>query len=185
ESGTITLDFGPLHLTDLQDYVDRTFRPTALQQNLDFAISIDPRLPTVIETDAKRLQQILKNLLSNAFKFTAKGSVELRIVPAETGWSAGRAQLDAAAQVIAFVVADSGVGIPANKQKVIFEAFQQADGTTSRRYGGTGLGLSISRELTGLLGGEITVKSVPGTGSTFVLYLPLPKDTAVGRSAPA
>src|SRR5467141_3975934 len=185
ESGTVTLNFGPLRLTDLRDYVDRTFRPTALEQNLDFTISIDPRLPTVIETDEKRLQQILKNLLSNSFKFTAKGSVGLRIVPAETGWSAGRAQLDAAAQVIAFVVADSGVGIPANKQKVIFEAFQQADGTTSRRYGGTGLGLSISRELTGLLAGEITVKSVPGTGSTFVLYLPVPKDAAVGRSPPA
>src|SRR5437762_2040068 len=185
ESGTITLDFGPLHLTDLQDYVDRTFRPTALQQNLDFTISIDPRLPAVIETDEKRLQRILKNLLSNAFKFTAKGTVELRIVPAESGWSPGRAQLDAAAQVIAFVVADSGVGIPADKQKVIFEAFQQADGTTSRRYGGTGLGLSISRELTGLLGGEITVESAPGTGSTFVLYLPLPKEPAVGRASPA
>src|SRR6184192_897057 len=140
ESGTITLDFGPLRLTDLQDYVDRTFRPTALEQNLDFTISIDPRLPTVIETDEKRLQRILKNLLLNAFKFTAKGTVELRIVPAESGWSPGRAQLDAAAQVIAFVVADTGVGIPANKQKVIFEAFQQADGTTSRRFGGTGLG---------------------------------------------
>ncbi len=185
ESGTITLDFGPLRLTALRDYVDRTFRPTALEQNLDFTISVDPRLPTVIETDEKRLQQILKNLLSNSFKFTAKGTVELRIVPAETGWSPGRAQLDAAAQVIAFVVADSGVGIPANKQKVIFEAFQQADGTTSRRYGGTGLGLSISRELTGLLGGEITVASVPGTGSTFVLYLPLPKEPAVGRTPPA
>ncbi len=185
ESGTITLDFGPLRLTDLQDYVDRTFRPTALEQNLDFTISIDPRLPTVIETDEKRLQRILKNLLSNAFKFTAKGTVELRMVPAASGWSPGRAQLDAAAQVIAFVVADSGVGIPADKQKVIFEAFQQADGTTSRRYGGTGLGLSISRELTGLLGGEITVESAPGTGSTFVLYLPLPKEPAVGRALPA
>src|SRR5438309_7168045 len=185
ESGTITLDFGPLRLTDLRDYVDRTFRPTALEQNLDFTISIDPRLPTVIETDEKRLQRILKNLLSNAFKFTAKGTVELRMMPAESGWSPGRAQLDAAAQVIAFVVADSGVGIPADKQKVIFEAFQQADGTTSRRYGGTGLGLSISRELTGLLGGEITVESAPGTGSTFVLYLPLPKEPAVGRAPPA
>jgi len=185
ESGTITLNFGPLRLTDLRDYVDRTFRPTALEQNLDFTISVDSRLPTAIETDEKRLQQILKNLLSNAFKFTAKGTVELRIVPAETGWSPGRAQLDAAAQVIAFVVADSGVGIPANKQKVIFEAFQQADGTTSRRYGGTGLGLSISRELTGLLGGEITIASVPGTGSTFVLYLPLPKEPAEGRAPPA
>jgi len=185
ESGTITLNFGPLRLTDLRDYVDRTFRPTALEQNLDFTISIDPRLPTVIETDEKRLQQILKNLLSNAFKFTTKGTVELRMVPAESGWSPGRAQLEEAAQVIAFVVADSGVGIPADKQRVIFEAFQQADGTTSRRYGGTGLGLSISRELTGLLGGEITVKSVPGAGSTFVLHLPLRQEAAVGRAAPA
>jgi signal transduction histidine kinase/HAMP domain-containing protein len=184
ESGTITLDYKPLRLTDLRDYVDRTFRPTALEQNLDFTISIDRRLPTVIESDEKRLQQILKNLLSNAFKFTAKGSVELRIVPAQSGWSPGRAQLEVAAQVIAFEVADSGVGIPANKQKVIFEAFQQADGTTSRRHGGTGLGLSISRELTGLLGGEITVKSVPDTGSTFVLYLPLPKEPAVETPAP-
>jgi signal transduction histidine kinase len=185
ESGTITLDYKPLRLTDLRDYVDRTFRPTALEQNLDFTISIDRRLPPVIESDEKRLQQILKNLLSNAFKFTAKGFVELRIVPAQSGWSPGRAQLDAAAQVIAFEVADSGVGIPANKQKVIFEAFQQADGTTSRRHGGTGLGLSISRELTGLLGGEITVKSVPGAGSAFVLYLPLPKEPAVARAPPA
>jgi signal transduction histidine kinase/HAMP domain-containing protein len=185
ESGTVTLNYRPLRLTDLRDYVDRTFRATALEQNLDFTISIDPRLPTVIESDEKRLEQILKNLLANAFKFTAQGSVELRIVPAESGWSPGRAQLDAAAQVIAFEVVDSGVGIPANKQKVIFEAFQQADGTTSRRHGGTGLGLSISRELTGLLGGEITVESVPGTGSTFVLYLPLPKEAAVARAPPA
>jgi signal transduction histidine kinase/CheY-like chemotaxis protein len=179
ESGTVTLDFGPLRLTDLRDYVERTFRPTALEQKLDFTISIDPRLPAVIETDEKRLQQILKNLLSNAFKFTARGSVQLRIGSAESGWSAGRAQLDTAAQVVAFVVADTGVGIPANKEKVIFEAFQQADGTTSRGYGGTGLGLSISRELTALLGGEITVASVPGQGSTFVLYLPLPREPVV------
>src|SRR5712664_3064765 len=172
ESGTITLDFGPLRLTALRDYVDRTFRPTALEQNLDFTISVDPRLPTVIETDEKRLQQILKNLLSNSFKFTAKGSVGLRIVPAETGWTSGHPQLDAAEKVVAFAVTDTGIGIPENKKRVIFEAFQQADGTTSRKYGGTGLGLSISRELTRLLGGEIRVESTPGKGSTFMLYLP-------------
>ncbi|TLZ25889.1 MAG: GAF domain-containing protein, partial [Gammaproteobacteria bacterium] len=174
ESGTVTLDFGPLRLTDLKDYVERTFRPTALEQKLDFSVSIDPGLPVTIETDEKRLQQVLKNLLSNAFKFTARGAVQLRIAPAESGWSPGRAQLATASEVIAFIVSDTGVGIPANKQKVIFEAFQQADGTTSRRFGGTGLGLSISRELTALLGGEIAVQSVPGAGSTFVLYLPLP-----------
>ncbi|TLZ37041.1 MAG: response regulator [Gammaproteobacteria bacterium] len=179
ESGTVTLDFGPLRLTDLKDYVERTFRPTALEQKLDFSVSIDPGLPVTIETDEKRLQQVLKNLLSNAFKFTARGAVQLRIAPAESGWSPGRAQLATASEVIAFIVSDTGVGIPANKQKVIFEAFQQADGTTSRRFGGTGLGLSISRELTALLGGEIAVQSVPGAGSTFVLYLPLPKEPVV------
>src|SRR5204863_393549 len=163
----------------LKDYVERTFRPTALEQKLDFSVSIDPGLPVTIETDEKRLQQVLKNLLSNAFKFTARGSVQLRIAPAESGWSPGRAQLATASEVIAFIVSDTGVGIPANKQKVIFEAFQQADGTTSRRFGGTGLGLSISRELTALLGGEIAVQSVPGAGSTFVLYLPLPKEPVV------
>src|SRR5438067_1683749 len=179
ESGTVTLDFGPLRLTDLKDYVERTFRPTALEQKLDFSVSIDPRLPVTIETDEKRLQQVLKNLLSNAFKFTARGSVQLRIAPAESGWSPGRAQLATASEVIAFIVSDTGLGIPANKQKVLFEAFQPADGTTSRRFGGTGLGLSISRELTALLGGEIAVQSVPGAGSTFVLYLPLPKEPVV------
>src|SRR2546421_479035 len=179
ESGTVTLDFGPLRLTDLRDYVERTFRPTALEQKLDFSVSIDPGLPVTIETDEKRLQQVLKNLLSNAFKFTARGSVQLRIAAAESGWSPGRAQLATASEVIAFTVSDTGVGIPANKQKVIFEAFQQADGTTSRRFGGTGLGPSISRELTALLGGEIAGQSVPGAGSTFVLYLPLPKEPVV------
>jgi signal transduction histidine kinase len=127
---------------------------------LQFVISVDPALPAAIRTDMPRLKQVLKNLLANAFKFTRQGSVTLEIAPA-------------ADQRIAFCVADTGIGIPAEKQKIIFEAFQQADGTTSRQYGGTGLGLSISRELTRLLGGEIRVASEPGKGSAFTLYLPL------------
>ncbi|HEV2227919.1 MAG TPA: response regulator [Steroidobacteraceae bacterium] len=177
ESGTVTLDVGTLRMADLRDYVERTFRPTALEKQLEFKIAIDAEL-AVIETDEKRLQQILKNLLSNAFKFTRQGSVELRVERVAGGWPRGSARLASAAEVIAFTVADTGIGIPEDQQRVIFEAFQQADGTTSRHYGGTGLGLSISRELAGLLGGEIVVRSSPGKGSTFVLYLPLPPAAA-------
>jgi signal transduction histidine kinase/DNA-binding response OmpR family regulator/HAMP domain-containing protein len=183
ESGTATLDMGTLRMADLKDYVERTFAPTALEKQLDFTINIDPQLPA-IETDEKRLQQILKNLLSNAFKFTRQGSVELRVEPVHGGWPAGNARLDGAAEVIAFTVADTGIGIPENQQKVIFEAFQQADGTTSRHYGGTGLGLSISRELAGLFGGEIVVASAPGKGSSFVLYLPLPTAASAPLARP-
>jgi signal transduction histidine kinase/HAMP domain-containing protein len=183
ESGTVTLDLGTLRMPDLKDYVERTFRPTALEKQLDFTINIDPQLPA-IETDEKRLQQILKNLLSNAFKFTRQGSVELRVERVHGGWPAGNARLDGAAEVIAFTVADTGIGIPENQQKVIFEAFQQADGTTSRHYGGTGLGLSISRELAGLFGAEIVVASAPGKGSNFVLYLPLPTPAVAEANAP-
>ncbi len=182
ESGTITLDFGPLRLTDLRDYIERTFRPTAREMKLAFSIDIDAHLPPVIETDEKRLRQILKNLLSNAFKFTADGRVELQFMSAAAGWSPGNARLDSAKGVLAFAVCDTGVGIPDEKQGVIFEAFQQADGTTSRQYGGTGLGLSISRELTQLFGGEISVESDPGKGTRFVVYLPLL--TEVAASAP-
>jgi signal transduction histidine kinase/DNA-binding response OmpR family regulator/HAMP domain-containing protein len=184
ESGTVTLDVSALGMADLKDYVERTFRPTAVEKQLDFTVTIDPQL-VAIETDEKRLQQILKNLLSNAFKFTRNGSVELRVECVPSGWPAGNARLDGAAKVIAFTVADTGIGIPEDQQKIIFEAFQQADGTTSRHYGGTGLGLSISRELAGLLGGEIAVTSVPGKGSSFVLYLPLVRAEAPGAAAPA
>ena len=161
ESGAVTmLNMAPARLDELRDDLERTFRQVAQDKGLQFAITLDPALPVSIRTDMPRLKQVLKNLLANAFKFTRQGSVSLAIAP-----SADRR--------IAFAVTDTGIGIAAEKQKIIFEAFQQADGTTSRQYGGTGLGLSISRELTRLLGGEIRVASEPGKGSTFTLYLPL------------
>jgi signal transduction histidine kinase/DNA-binding response OmpR family regulator/HAMP domain-containing protein len=178
ESGTVTLDIAPERFSELRDYVERAFRQGAEDKGLAFTVDTAPDLPAVIRTDEKRLQQILKNLLSNAFKFTEKGKVDLRISPVKSGWTPGHPQLDAAKKVVAFAVTDTGIGIPENKKKVIFEAFQQVDGTTSRKYGGTGLGLSISRELTRLLGGEIRVESSPGKGSTFTLYLPFTPEMA-------
>ncbi|HET7766827.1 MAG TPA: response regulator [Burkholderiales bacterium] len=178
ESGTVTLDIAPERFSELLGYVERTFRQVAQNKGLGFTVEAAHDLPAVIHTDEKRLQQILKNLLSNAFKFTEQGTVALRIFVADAGWSDGHVQLDAAARVVAFAVTDTGIGIPEAKQKVIFEAFQQVDGTTSRKYGGTGLGLSISRELTRLLGGDIRVESSSGEGSTFTLYLPLMHEPA-------
>jgi signal transduction histidine kinase/CheY-like chemotaxis protein/HAMP domain-containing protein len=172
ESGAMQVDVSECLVSGLQDYVERTFRQLAQQKGLRFAVEIDRRSPAALWTDERRLQQILRNLLSNAFKFTEKGEVLLRIRPAERGWSRGNAALDKASGVLAFSVVDTGIGIPFEKQRIIFEAFQQADGTTSRRYGGTGLGLSISRELSKLLGGEIAVESAPGRGSTFTVFLP-------------
>ena len=171
ESGTIAVEPGEVRLVDLRDYVEQNFRHVAQQKQLDFSVELQPGVPISVVTDAKRLQQILKNLLSNAFKFTEHGHVTMEVKLASYGWSRGHEILNQADAVIAFSVTDTGIGIPEEKQRIIFEAFQQADGTTSRRYGGTGLGLSISREIARLLGGEIRVVSVPGTGSTFTFYL--------------
>jgi signal transduction histidine kinase/DNA-binding response OmpR family regulator/HAMP domain-containing protein len=173
ESGTVTLDIGEMALESLRDQMHRTFAQIAQDKKLDFSIDIDPDLPPSMYTDDKRLLQIIKNLLSNAFKFTESGSVRLRVDRVAEGWSPGNEHLNKAGQVLAFSVHDSGIGIPEDKQRIIFEAFQQADGTTSRKYGGTGLGLSISREITRTLGGELKVESEPGQGSTFTLFLPL------------
>jgi CheY-like chemotaxis protein/signal transduction histidine kinase/HAMP domain-containing protein len=172
ESGTVTVDVADVPFDDLRDFTERTFRHVAQNKGLEFETELDGGLPRSISTDSKRLEQVLKNLLSNAFKFTERGRVDLRIAPAAEGWSRAHEELNRARQVIAFSVADTGIGIAADKQRLIFQAFQQADGTTSRRYGGTGLGLSISREIATLLGGEIRVVSTPEKGSTFTLYLP-------------
>ncbi|MEH2175346.1 hybrid sensor histidine kinase/response regulator [Nostoc sp.] len=172
ESGTMSIDMTQMPLTDLGEQIERTFRQIAQSKGLGFAIEFTPELPNSIYTDVKRIQQVLKNLLSNAFKFTEQGEVRLRIAVAKLGWSNDNETLNRAQLVIAFSVSDTGIGIAPEKQKVIFEAFQQADGSTSRRYGGTGLGLSISREIARLFGGEIKLISQPGEGSTFTFYLP-------------
>ncbi|MET0337296.1 MAG: response regulator, partial [Caulobacter sp.] len=173
ESGTVTLDIGEMSFASLRDQMDRTFSQIAQGKKLHFGIDVDPGLPRSMYTDDKRLLQVIKNLLSNAFKFTEGGSVKLKVARATGGWASGNDHLNTAGQVLAFSVEDTGIGIPEEKQRIIFEAFQQADGTTSRKYGGTGLGLSISREITRLLGGELKVVSTPGEGSTFTLYVPL------------
>jgi len=174
ESGAaVPLEIATGSLADVKDHIERTFAQVARDAGLHFEIAIEDGLPDTLETDPRRLQQILRNLLSNAFKFTRQGGVALRIVPAKAGWTPGHAQLDSADRVVAFSVSDTGVGIAPDKQAIIFEAFQQADRNTSRDFGGTGLGLSISKELASRLGGEIRVISSPGRGSTFTLYLPL------------
>ncbi|GHE06933.1 HAMP domain-containing protein [Streptomyces alanosinicus] len=181
EAGKMDVSPTRIALVQLVDYVEATFRPLTAEKGLDLSVRVSPELPATLHTDEQRLLQVLRNLLSNAVKFTDSGSVELVIRPAGGDVPMGiREQLleagslsDPAAPLIAFSVTDTGIGIAASKMRVIFEAFKQADGTTSRKYGGTGLGLSISREIAQLLGGEIHAQSEPGRGSTFTLYLPL------------
>jgi CheY-like chemotaxis protein/signal transduction histidine kinase/HAMP domain-containing protein len=173
ESGTVTVEPEEIPFGSLRDSVHRTFHHIAEAKALAFNVDIDPALPRNFTSDSKRLQQILKNLLSNAFKFTAQGHVSMTIRQVTAGWSPDHPIFSAAGMAVAFTVSDTGIGIPPEKQKLIFEAFQQADAGTSRKYGGTGLGLAISRELANLLGGEIRLTSRPGEGSTFTLYLPL------------
>jgi CheY-like chemotaxis protein/signal transduction histidine kinase/HAMP domain-containing protein len=173
ESGTVTVEAEEIFFSNLLDAVARPFRHEAETKQLSFNVELDPALGRSLTTDSKRLQQVLKNLLSNAFKFTDRGGVQLKVSLAPSGWTSTHPILSQAQSVVSFEVADSGIGIPAEKQKIIFEAFQQADASTSRKYGGTGLGLAISRELSNLLGGEIQLRSSPTVGSTFTLYLPI------------
>ena len=173
ESGTVTVDSEEIQFEHLKENMERSFRHEGERRGLDFSVDFPIELGRSLTSDPKRLQQILKNLLSNAMKFTERGSVHLSARIARSGWSHGHPVLDNAATVVAFEVADTGIGISADKQRIVFEAFQQADAGTSRKYGGTGLGLAISREIAGLLGGELRLKSAVGQGSTFTLYLPL------------
>ncbi|HSO00758.1 MAG TPA: response regulator, partial [Candidatus Nanopelagicales bacterium] len=181
ESGTVVVDVAEVSFSDLQDYVDRTFRHMAESKKLEFDVDLAASLPRAIYTDAKRVQQVLKNLLSNAFKFTERGKVALQIEMVRSGWNPENEALSRAGAAIAMSVSDTGIGIQPDKQQIIFEAFQQADGSTNRKYGGTGLGLAISREIARLLGGEIKLRSTPGQGSTFTLYLPLTYTAPKGR----
>jgi signal transduction histidine kinase/ActR/RegA family two-component response regulator len=188
EAGRVTVEMIVVDLAEVRNYVEQAFRPEAEDKGLDLQVHIAEEVTETIFTDAKRLQQILRNLLSNAMKFTEKGSVHLTMSPAPAGMGFGVPSLDLAENVVAFAVRDTGIGIADEKFALIFEAFQQADGTTSRRYGGTGLGLSISKELARMLGGAITVESKLGRGSTFTLYLPesIPADgVPASRGAPA
>ena len=189
ESGTVTVDAEEVFFANLVDMVARPFRHEAETRQLSFEVHVDPNLGRSITTDSKRLQQVLKNLLSNAFKFTAQGGVRLNVALAPGGWSSDHQILSHAPAVVAFEVTDTGIGIPLEKQKIIFEAFQQADASTSRKYGGTGLGLAISRELATLLGGEIHLRSVPNAGSAFTLYLPIkyvgPNANQIAAALPA
>ncbi|MEP6676226.1 MAG: HAMP domain-containing protein, partial [Ferruginibacter sp.] len=179
ESGFISANMSPVRFAEISNFVETTFKPISEAKHLRFTIETDAKLPVNMETDLQRLNQILKNLLSNSFKFTEKGEVKLKIYEAQKNWKQSNANLDAAKRVVAFAIVDTGIGIPQEKQNIIFEAFQQAEGSTSRKYGGTGLGLSISRGLAELLGGSIELESNPSQGSTFTLFLPIESVTGI------
>ena len=181
ESGYISTDFVNVQFNEITAFVETTFKHISENKNLRFSIGLDDNLPTSIETDTQRLNQILKNLLSNAFKFTEKGEVKFRIYDANNNWRQHNPNLDKARKVVAFEIRDTGIGISKDKQNIIFEAFQQAEGSTSRKYGGTGLGLSISRGLADLLGGTIELQSEAGFGSIFTLFLPIDYDPAITK----
>jgi signal transduction histidine kinase/CheY-like chemotaxis protein/HAMP domain-containing protein len=185
ESGKMNIEPAAVYLADLRELVIQDFSHVALSKGTEFRVHVDPGLPDSIQTDPTRLHQVLKNLMSNALKFTERGSVRMEIKPAQSGWRPGTSGLDRAEQVVAFSVVDTGIGIPLEKQRIVFEAFQQADGTTSRRYGGTGLGLSISRDIAQLLGGDLTLQSQVGVGSTFTLFLPEIRCKEMRPSRPA
>jgi signal transduction histidine kinase len=172
EAGKMEVNVTEVPVQDIEAFTRRSFEQVAQQKGLALTVDVQPEVPQTIVTDGQRLQQVIKNLLSNAFKFTEQGGVTLTIRKAEKGKRFASRILDQADTVIAFAVSDTGIGIPKDKQQLIFEAFQQADGTTSRKFGGTGLGLTISRQIAALLGGEIRVESTPGRGSTFTLFLP-------------
>jgi CheY-like chemotaxis protein/signal transduction histidine kinase/HAMP domain-containing protein len=173
EAGRMDINVADVLFDDIAEFVRRSFQPVAEEKGLKLAIDVDPELPPALRTDGQRLQQILKNLIANAVKFTDTGEVRLTLRRAEPTRRFSVDTLNNAEMVVALAVSDTGIGIAKDKQKLIFEAFQQADGTTSRKFGGTGLGLSISREIARLLGGEIRVESTEGVGSTFTLLLPL------------
>jgi len=184
ESGMMGIEVSEISVKEISEQLERSFHQLAQDKNVEFLIERADNLAPTVYTDDKRLQQILMNLLSNAFKFTDEGRVVLGIAPAPADETYHLESLNRASDVVAFSVTDTGIGIPREKQRIIFEAFQQADGTTSRKYGGTGLGLSISREIARLLGGEIRVRSIPGEGSTFTLYLPREYVPAGAASTP-
>jgi len=184
ESGAgVSVLIAPLELSALTEYIESAFRQVAVSKGLRFEVRRAPEVPRAIDTDSQRLQQIVRNLLSNAFKFTRHGGVTFEIARASSGWTPGHPQLEAADQVISFAVSDTGIGIQPERLERIFDAFQQADEFTRREFGGTGLGLSITHELALLLGGEVTVQSNPGIGSVFTLYLPLVR-VASGTAEP-